>query len=203
MDVTGQPCFKWVYRGDVPMRTGVAFGTLPNGRHVIAFADVATYVHMVDAATGKLLWRTRAGMWALSNTTGTPVIHGDKVYVPLSASEINAGADEKHECCKTHGAVLALDAATGRKIWTTHTMEDAKPVSDRGDGQMMWGPSGAPIWNSPSIDEKRGVLYVGTGEATSAPAAQTTDAILAIDLKDGRIRWSSRPPRTTSSSPAA
>jgi polyvinyl alcohol dehydrogenase (cytochrome) len=68
-------------------------------------------------------------------------------------------------------------------------MEDAKPIRDRGDGQMMWGPSGAPIWNSPSLDEKRGVLYVGTGEATSAPAASTTDAILAIDLKSGKIRW--------------
>jgi polyvinyl alcohol dehydrogenase (cytochrome) len=69
-------------------------------------------------------------------------------------------------------------------------MAEAKPVRDRGDGKMIYGPSGAPIWNSPAIDAKRGVLYVGTGEATSEPAAPTTDAILAIDLKDGRIRWS-------------
>jgi len=33
------------------------------------------------------------------------------------------------------------------------------------------------------------VLYVGTGEATSAPAAPTTDSVLAIDLKTGAIRW--------------
>jgi polyvinyl alcohol dehydrogenase (cytochrome) len=188
---SGKPCFKWVYQTDVPLRTGVAYGTIPaSGRKVLAFADVATYVHVIDAATGEPIWRTRVGMWGLSNTTGTPAIHGDRVYMPLSASEINAGGDDKHECCKTHGAVIALDVTTGSKIWTTHTMEDAKPVRDRGDGQMMWGPSGAPIWNSPSIDEKRGVLYVGTGEATSAPAAKTTDAILAIDLADGRIRWS-------------
>ena len=57
----------------------------------------------------------------------TPVIYKDRVYVPLSASEINVGADEKHECCKTHGAVFALDALTGKLIWATHTMEDAKP----------------------------------------------------------------------------
>ncbi len=54
---------------------------------------------------------------------------------------------------------------------------------------MMWGPSGAPIWSSPAIDEQRGVLYVGTGEATSAPAAPTIDSVLAIDLKTGAIRW--------------
>jgi polyvinyl alcohol dehydrogenase (cytochrome) len=68
-------------------------------------------------------------------------------------------------------------------------MKDAQPVRDRGDGKMLWGPSGAPIWNSPSIDEKRGLLYVGTGEATSEPAEPTTDAILAIDMKTGAIRW--------------
>jgi len=190
IDISREPCFKWVYTSDTPLRTGAAYGTLPSGRAVLTFGDSAARIHMIDASTGELMWREPVRLWGLSNTTGTPIIYRDRVYVPLSASEINAGADEKYECCKTHGAVLALDSATGRKIWTTHTMEDAKPVRDRGDGQMMWGPSGAPIWNSPSLDEKRGVLYVGTGEATSAPAAKTTDAILAIDLKDGHIRWS-------------
>jgi polyvinyl alcohol dehydrogenase (cytochrome) len=117
------------------------------------------------------------------------VLLGGRVYVPLSASEINVGADAKHLCCTTHGAVIALEARTGREIWTAHTMPDAKPRGDRGDGQMMWGPSGAPIWTSPAIDEQRGVLYVGTGEATSAPAAPTTDSVLAIDLRTGAIRW--------------
>jgi polyvinyl alcohol dehydrogenase (cytochrome) len=190
MDVSGeQPCLKWVYRTDLPLRTGVGYGSLPGGRKVLVLADVAAQVHMLDAATGELMWRTRVGMWGLSNTTGTPVIHGARVYVPLSASEINVGANEDHECCKTHGAVIALESLTGRKVWVTHMMEDAKPVRDRGDGKMIWGPSGAPIWNSPSIDEKRGVLYVGTGEATSEPAEKTTDAIVAIALRDGRIRW--------------
>ena len=62
-------------------------------------------------------------------------------------------------------------------------------VRDRGDGQMIWGPSGAPIWTSPAIDLKRGLLYVGTGEATSEPAHKNTDAIIALDLQSGKIRW--------------
>ena len=184
-----KPCFKWVYRNEIPLRTGAAYGVLPSGRKVLIFGDIAPLVHMIDAVTGKEIWHQSVRLTSLSNGTGTPVLYKNRVYVPLSASEINAGADEKHECCKTHGAVFALDALTGRIIWATHTMADAKPIRDRGDGQMIWGPSGAPIWNSPSIDEKRGVLYVGTGEATSEPAEATTDAILAIDLKDGTIRW--------------
>jgi polyvinyl alcohol dehydrogenase (cytochrome) len=186
-----QPCFKWVYQSEVPLRTGAGYGALPgSGRKVLFFGDVAAHIHMIDAASGERIWRQSVRLSHLTNATGVPVLHGARLYVPISASEITVGADEKHLCCTTHGAVMALDALTGRNIWTAHTMEEAKPVRDRGDGQMMWGPSGAPIWNSPSIDEKRGVLYVGTGEATSAPAAKTTDAILAIGLDDGRIRWS-------------
>lgn len=190
IDIAAQPCLKWIYKSDVPLRTGVGYGELPGShRKVLVFADVGTRIHMVDAATGTVLWKHAVHLTSLSNTTGTPVILGARVYVPLSASEINVGADPAHLCCTTHGAVIALNARTGAEIWTAHTMEDARPIRDRGDGQQMWGPSGAPIWSSPAIDEQRGVLYVGTGEATSAPAAPTTDSVLAIDLATGAIRW--------------
>jgi polyvinyl alcohol dehydrogenase (cytochrome) len=191
IDISGaRPCFRWVYKNDIPLRTGAAYGVLPgSGRRVLVFGDVAPIVHMIDATTGREIWHQSVRLTSLSNGTGTPFLYRDRVYVPLSASEINFGADPNHECCKTHGAVFALDAESGRIIWAAHTMQDAKPIRDRGDGKMLWGPSGAPIWSSPAIDEKRGLLYVGTGEATSEPAEPTTDAILAVDLSTGAIRW--------------
>ena len=191
LDISGPtPCVQWTYTAEVPLRSGIAYGEMPGtGRKVITFNDVATRIHLVDAATGKLLWKTPVGLYDLSNATGTPVIHGNRVFVPLSASEINIGGDERHLCCTTHGAFFALDIKTGRKVWTYETMEQARPIKDRGDGQMMWGPSGAPIWTSPLLDEKRGLIYVGTGEATSAPAAPTTDSVLALDMKTGKLRW--------------
>jgi polyvinyl alcohol dehydrogenase (cytochrome) len=189
-DIAGTPCVKWVFQNDAPLRTSAAFGELPGSkRKVVVFGDLAANLHMLDAQTGKEIWKQHIGLYEFSLSTGTPVLHNDRVYAPVSQYEITLGADPKHECCKTHGAVIALDAKTGKKIWTAHTMEEAKPLRDRGDGQMYWGPSGAPIWNSPSIDEKRGQLYVGTGEATSEPAHKHTDSILAIALKDGAIRW--------------
>ncbi|HEY8538410.1 MAG TPA: PQQ-binding-like beta-propeller repeat protein, partial [Steroidobacteraceae bacterium] len=184
-----EPCLKWVYTSDLPLRTSAAYGEVA-GRKVLVVGDVAANIHMVDALTGKKLWQQSVQLFPLSLTTGTPIIHGDRVYAPISQYEITVGANDDHECCKTHGAVVALDGKTGEKLWIAHTMEDAKPVRDRGDGKMIWGPSGAPIWNSPALDPKRGLLYVGTGEATSEPAAKTTDAILAIDIKDGSIHWS-------------
>jgi polyvinyl alcohol dehydrogenase (cytochrome) len=190
IDIAGRPCLKWVYQSEAPLRTSAAYGELPGSkRKVVVFGDLAANIHMVDAATGAPIWKTHIGLYPYSLTTGTPVLHDGRVYAPVSQYEIMLGGNEKHECCKTHGAVTALDAATGAKLWTTHTMPEAKPLRDRGDGQMLWGPSGAPIWTSPAIDEKRGVLYVGTGESTSEPAWATTDAILALDLKDGALRW--------------
>ncbi len=84
-------------------------------RKVLVFADVGTRIHMVDAATGAPLWKHAVHLTSLSNTTGTPVLLGARVYVPLSASEINVGADKNHVCCITHGAVVALDANPGTR----------------------------------------------------------------------------------------
>lgn len=190
IDISGdKPCFQWVYASNVPLRTGAAYGVLRSGRAVLAFADAAVNVHLIDAATGKLIWKTPVGRWDLSNATGTPQIHGGRVYMPISASEINFGGEDTHECCKTHGMFVALDADNGRILWRYQTMRDARPVRDRGDGKMLWGPSGAPIWSSPALDPRRGLIYVGTGEATSAPAADTIDSILALDMNTGRLRW--------------
>lgn len=189
-NIDGEPCIQWVYQSDIPLRTSASFGEIEGGRKVIAVGDLGAYVHLIDAKTGEGIWKTHVGFSELSLATGTPVVLKDRVIAPVSQYEISIAAAEDHVCCKSHGAVTALDAKSGKKIWTAHTMEEAKPIRDRGDGQMIWGPSGAPIWNSPVVDEQRRLVFVGTGEATSEPAHENTNAILAIDLDEGSIKWS-------------
>jgi outer membrane protein assembly factor BamB len=46
---------------------------------------------------------------------------------------------------------------------------------------------GGPVWSTPTIDTATGRLYVGTGNAYSPRAADTTDAILALDAASGAI----------------
>ena len=192
VSVLSQPCVKWVYaKGDgAPLRTSPAYGVLADGTKVLAFAGQDTTVHVIDAETGKALWARKVGSYSNSMTTGTPTVLKSRLIVPVSQFEIMVAGSNATSCCTNHGYVLSLDPKTGAQQWRYDTMPDAKPIRDRGDGKMLLGPSGAPIWNSPVVDEKRGLIYFGTGESNSPPAHKNTDALIAISLKDGHEVWS-------------
>ena len=190
LDISGDsPCVQWVYEHDVPLRTALGYHTLPDGRHVLVFADNAAHVLMMDAVTTEVLWTATVKVTSVSNVTAMPVLFEDKVFVPISSGELNMGAAPEYECCTSHGAVVALNAADGERLWVYHTMEAAKPTTVSKVGTQQYGPSGAPIWTAAAIDEKRRLIYVGTGENTSAPATDTSDAILAIRMDDGSLAW--------------
>jgi len=184
-----EPCVKWVYEHDIPLRTTIGYHTLEDGRPVLVFADTSAHTLLMDAVTAEIIWDVSVQVTSVSNVTAMPVLYGDRVYVPISSGELNMGAAPEYECCTSHGAVVALDLATGAREWVYHTMEEAQPTTVSRVGTQQYGPSGAPIWTAPAIDEKRGLLLVGTGENTSAPATDTSDAILAIRLEDGSLAW--------------
>ena len=187
-----KPCLKWSYKNGtgVPLRSSAAYGVRADGKGVIVVSGIDTTVYMLDAKTGKLLWSKKVGSYQWSMTTGTPTVLKDRVIVPVAQYEISVAAANNQVCCNNHGYVLSLDPMDGHQQWRYDTMEDAKPTRDRGDGKMLYGPSGAPIWNSPSVDEKRRLIYFGTGESNSAPVSPNTDALIAIGLDDGKQRWS-------------
>ena len=183
-------CAKWVYTADSRLRSSIAYseaGELP----VLVFSDSAGMIHTVDAQSGARIWI--ASGQASGNRgmlTGTPVVTGDKVIVPISGSGVITGGNPNYECCENHGAVTALNLRTGEKLWEYHTMPAAEytgQVSSTGVKQR--GPSGAPIWTTPTVDEKRDQVYVTTGENTSHPTTNTSDAIIALDLESGEAKW--------------
>lgn len=193
LDVGGaSPCVQWVYEAGTELRTSVSYGELgEGGRRALVLADRRGRVHAVDARTGERIWAAEGRHSDGAGITGAPVLFGDRVIVPVSGSGVGRGADPNYECCVEHGAVVALDAVTGEKLWTYHTTREAEytgRVSRIGVKQR--GPSGAPVWSSPTIDAERGVVYATTGQNTSLPATTTSDAVLAIDLATGKLRWS-------------
>jgi polyvinyl alcohol dehydrogenase (cytochrome) len=190
LDVGGaRPCVKWVYEHDVPLRTALGYHKLPDGRQVLLFADAANHVMMMNAVTAKLIWSSTVKVTSVSNVTAMPVLYDNKVFVPISSGELNMGAAPEYECCTSHGAVVALNAKTGKRLWVYHTMPAAKKTTVSKVGTQQYGPSGAPIWTAAAIDEKRRLIYVGTGQNTSAPATDTSDAILAIRMDNGALAW--------------
>ncbi len=182
-------CVRWSYRSSAEVRTAIVpeTGTAPR----LYFGDIIARVHAVDALSGKLLWTTKVDEHPNATITGTPTLHQGVLYVPVSSLEVTTAADAHYECCKFRGAVVALDAATGAPRWKAYSIQEPPhPVKTTTLGTRIFAPSGAPVWNSPTIDSRRGLLYVGSGENYSSPANDRSDAVLAFRLRDGAFAWS-------------
>ena len=65
--------------------------------------------------------------------------------------------------------------------------EAPQQVGKNSKGTTLYGPAGAAVWNSPTIDTQKGVLYIGTGNSYTGPAVKTSDSVIAMDLKTGKI----------------
>ncbi len=182
-------CAHWSYAAAAGVRTAISLGLIGK-RHALFFGDIGAKVYALDAATGERIWDTEVDPHQFARITGAPILHETRLFVPVSSVEEVAGARPKYECCTFRGSLVALDAATGKKIWQRHMIADSpKPVKKNPQGTQLWHPAGAAIWSSPTLDLKRRLIYVGTGNAYTAPAAVTSDAIVAIDMGTGAIRW--------------
>lgn len=183
-------CSYWAYRVNAPVRTSVSLGTLPKGRFAAYFGDERATVHAIDAETGRPLWRIRLDEHPVARITGSPILHQNRLYVPVSSVEEAIARPNKYECCKFRGSVAALDAATGKLLWQTYSIPEApRPYRQNETGTQLYGPAGAGIWSAPTIDAKRGVLYVGTGNSYTDVETTGPDSILALELTTGKIRW--------------
>ncbi len=178
----------WTFTASAAVR-GAIVVSQKAGAITAFFADYSTNVYALDVKTGKLIWNKRAGYDQLSATTGSVAVYNGKVYVPITSMEVASAANGKYPCCTTSGGVVALDAQTGQQIWVHRVLPPAKLSGKNRTGRPFYGPSGAPVWCSPTVDAKRGMLYIGTGENYSYPSSGSSDAIQALDLNTGTLRW--------------
>ena len=184
---TGKP--GWHFAASAAIRGAIVIQK--QGNSITAFfADFSTNVYAIDVKTGKQLWNKRAGIDAQSATTGSVAVYGGKVFVPITSTEVASALNGEYNCCFSSGGVVALDAYTGKEIWQHRVIvEAAKETGKKKNGKPFYGPSGAPVWCSPTVDAKRGILYIGTGENYTYPTTSTSDAIQALDLKTGKLIW--------------
>lgn len=185
-------CVFW--RIDVPggARTSVVIGPLksaPSG-YAAYFGDGSRNVWAVDAHNGATVWKVSVDDHPLGTITGSPTLYGGRLYVPLSSYEEGLGDVGSYGCCTHRGSIAALDAATGKLVWKTYAIgATPHPTRKNTAGTQMFGPAGAAIWSAPTIDAKRGLVYVGTGDSYTDEPTDGSDAVMAIDLASGAVRW--------------
>jgi polyvinyl alcohol dehydrogenase (cytochrome) len=183
-------CTYWKFQAAAGVRTAITIATEAS-KPLAYFADLRANVYAVNAVTGKLVWRTKLSDHPYARVTGAPRLYKGALYVPVSSREEWMASDPRYPCCTFRGIMATLDANTGKIIWKTYTIsEAARPTTKNKAGTQLSGPSGAGLWSSPTIDEQSRVLYIAAGNNYSDPTTKLSDAVLAFDLKTGKIVWS-------------
>ena len=141
---------------------------------------------------GSVLWSRRMDEHPFARVTGSPTLYqGSALRSGLVARGDRgepAGLRVLHVPRQPERARRSRPASV---VWQTlHGAAAAAGRQERRGRRRLWGPSGVGIWSAPTIDAKRGLVYVGTGNTYSGTAAQpTSDAIIAFDPKTGAMKW--------------
>jgi polyvinyl alcohol dehydrogenase (cytochrome) len=204
-------CTYWTYDAPAGSRTAVSIGELGQAKRVAIprklkrtlahldvikapsaafFGDDTGTVYALDAQKGTLLWKTQVDTHPTARIIGAPTLYQDRLYVAVGSNEDKNSANPNYSCCTFRGSISSIDIASGRVLWKSYTvLEEPQPTRKSSAGVQDWGPAGAAIASSPTIDPKRGVLYVGTGPSTTGVEQSLTDAVASFALSDGKLRW--------------
>lgn len=183
-------CHYWTYAAIAEVRAAPTIVYVEDLDATVAIvADQSNRVYALDMRDGSKHWHADpdANPWAVS--TGAPVVHDNKVFVPVSSMEVAGAGNPQHVCCTFRGNVAALDLALGDVLWQTFIMDEAQPVGKNPAGNDIMAPSGAPIWGSATFDAKRNRVYVGSGQNYSRPTSNTSDSVIAFDADTGNMDW--------------
>ena len=189
-------CVHWSFEAHRPVISSIAVGPMQGspGRYAAYFGDFGATVYALDAQTGELLWSQKVDEHHAAAISGHVALDpsGERLIVPVGSWEEPMAVASSYECCTSRGAVVALNTASGKQIWKSYTVsEAAKPLWKNSAGTQQFGPAGAAIWSTPTIDTKRRAVYVGTSNSyIPVPDGGASDAIFAFNLDDGHMMWS-------------
>jgi polyvinyl alcohol dehydrogenase (cytochrome) len=182
-------CLKWTFQANGPVRAAIVSASM-NGRPVLLFGDMTGWFYALRAETGELAWKAHIDTHDSTRLTAAATAHDGVVYVPVSSWEESRASDTAYPCCTFRGSVVALRIADGTQLWRTYLVPPSKELGRTASGVPAFGPSGVGVWATPTLDAKRGRLYVATAGNYSIPATELSDAVIALELKSGRITWS-------------
>lgn len=151
------------------------------------------YLLAINERDGSLVWKTQLDKHPLAIISSSPSVFKGVAYLGVASLEEGAAIDPNYPCCTFRGSAVAVNVATGAILWKTYTIPDNFGVRGGYSGNSVWG-------SEPVVDPARNSVYVGTGNNYTAPAcvldkscpndpANLTDAVLALDMSTGQIKW--------------
>ena len=139
-------------------------------KHSLSFGDQTGWFYSLEAETGTLLWKKKIEEHDAARLTGAPVAYNGNIFVPVASWEETRSLDPTYPCCTFRGSIVALRISDGTQVWKTYLVPEPKRTGSTKRGTPQLGPSGAGVWAAPTLDPKRGVMYVATGDNYSSPA---------------------------------
>ena len=187
-------CTYWTFKAQAGVSSSPTVGAYKNAAggsgFAVYFGDRKANVYAVDAQTGKPLWTRKVDDHKFAGITGSLTYFGGRVFVPVQGiGEEGQGSHNGYSCCSFRGSVSALDASTGAVVWKTYTVGENRARDKTKEGIQAYGPAGGGIWSAPTVDAKRHVVYVGTGNGYADPPQPMTDSIIALDFDTGAVKW--------------
>jgi polyvinyl alcohol dehydrogenase (cytochrome) len=147
----------------------------------IVIGDQSGTIYGLDRDSGRVRWHVQPNPhpFAAIYSSATPV--GRFVAIGIASNEEDAPLIVPgYPCCTFRGSLVLLDPDDGRVVWQTFTISDA---------DYARGASGAGVWTTPAYDDELKLLYVGTGNNYTTATTATSDALFAIDARDGHVVW--------------
>jgi polyvinyl alcohol dehydrogenase (cytochrome) len=187
-------CTYWVYKAESGVRSPLTVGQYKKGGqsgYAVVFGDQRATAYAIDTITGKEVWKRRVDTHQAAAITGAITIEGDKAFVPVQGlNEEGTGGRGNAACCTFRGSLSAVDMNSGTVLWKTYFVDESKPRGkNTRSGADVFGPSGGSVWGAPTVDTRRKVVYVATGNGYTDPPQPMTDAIVALDIEKGTIKW--------------
>lgn len=184
---TGKLLWQHDYHSVTPSGgpNGVALG------YGLLYGETESSVFALDPRTGEQVWIRELAANAQEGIDMAPQLYDGKLLIstiPGSSTSFYTGG--------AYGIVYALDARTGKKLWSFSTVKG---------GAKLWGDpkrnGGGGLWYPPAVDS-HGRVFLGTGNqgpypltgsdpnARSRPGPNLyTDSLVALDGTTGKLLW--------------
>jgi polyvinyl alcohol dehydrogenase (cytochrome) len=187
-------CVHWSFMAKGGVRNAILIKPVRQGartRWAAFFGDLKANVYAVDARSGALIWTRHVDDHVSARVTAAPAYFGGRLFVPISSWESSSAKSIDYPCCTFQGNVVGMDAASGKVLWKRYVFNQRPaPLRKNSKGVQLYAPAGSAVWNTPTVDAKRGAVYFGTGDASTYPAPSRADSVMAVSMATGKVLWS-------------